>query len=83
MTWRKIAISWRVASSICDDDTSPLSAPKSMILAANSRPVSLQMHLRTVELIPLFEKKKKNQDLINVLSINGILFDLTAVILVE
>lgn len=53
MTWRKIAISCRVASSICDGDESPLSAPKSIILAANSLPVSFSMHLRTVELIPL------------------------------
>lgn len=56
MTCRKMAISCRVASSICCDDASPPSAPKSIILAANSLPVSFSMQRRTVELIPLQEK---------------------------
>lgn len=53
ITWRRMAISCRVASSICCEDASPTSAPRSMILAANSLPVSFSMHRRTVELMPL------------------------------
>lgn len=53
-----MAISCRVESSICCDDASPPSVPKSMILAANSFPVSFSMHRRTVELIPLQKRDK-------------------------
>lgn len=65
ITWRNMAISCRVASNICDGDESLLSAPKSIILAANSRPVSFSTHRRTVELIPLKMKKKKRNFLIS------------------
>lgn len=54
MTCRNIAISCLVASIIWFIvDSAVLSMARSIILAANSRPVSFSMHRRTVELIPL------------------------------
>lgn len=53
ITCLNINISCLVASSICWGLLSPVSAPKSIIFAANSLPVSFSIHLRTVELIPL------------------------------
>lgn len=59
-TCLKIDISCLVASSICWGFVSleSVPAPKSMIFAANSFPLSFSMHLLTVELTPLkFQNK--------------------------
>lgn len=60
MTCRSMAISCLVPSSIWFIiEDSVLSVARSIILAANSRPVSFSMHRLTVELIPLKNNKKK------------------------